>query len=117
MGPVNGKALHLHRHILLSRCPEFFEYLEKLAKEGVESIAVSFLHSFANPTHERTVGDFIKKEYPDIYCSLSSEIMPEIREYERTSATAMNAYVQPITDDYLKKLELLRSAAGVILNF
>lgn len=77
----------------------------ELAKEGVESIAVSFLHSFANPAHERAVGDYIQKEYPNIYCSLSSEIMPEIREYERTSATAMNAYVQPITDEYLKELE------------
>ncbi len=77
----------------------------ELAAEGVESIAVSFLHSFANPAHEQAVGAYIQKNHPNIYCSLSSEIMPEIREYERTSATAMNAYVQPITHDYLKSLD------------
>lgn len=77
----------------------------QLAAQKVDSIAVSFLHAFTNPTHERTVGDYIAKTYPNIYYSLSSEVMPEIREYERTSATAMNAYVQPITDDYLKRLE------------
>lgn len=79
--------------------------VDQLAKKGVESIAVSFLHSFTNPEHERILGDYINKKYPHIYYSLSSEIMPEIREYERTSATAMNAYVQAITDDYLQKLE------------
>lgn len=86
--------------------------VSELAAEGVESIAVSFLHSFANPTHEQTVGKYIQKNYPEIYCSLSSEIMPEIREYERTSATAMNAYVQPITDDYLKSLEAKLRSLG-----
>jgi len=86
--------------------------IDDLAKQGVESIAVSFLHSFANPTHEQLVGDYIQKKYPNIYCSLSSEIMPEIREYERTSATAMNAYVQPITDEYLKELEAKLKTLG-----
>ena len=81
------------------------EIVGRLAEQEVDSIAVSFLHSFTNPAHEKRVGDYIAEHYPDIYCSLSSEIMPEIREYERTSATAMNAYVQPITDDYLKRLE------------
>ncbi len=79
--------------------------VKKLVKQGVESIAISCLHAFANPQHEQLIGQFIQKNHPNIYCSLSSEIMPEIREYERTSATAMNAYVQPITDDYLQKLE------------
>ncbi len=76
-----------------------------LVKEGVQSIAISFLHAFANPEHEQKVGAFLQKKYPKIFFSLSSEIMPEIREYERTSATVMNAYVQPITDEYLKNLE------------
>jgi N-methylhydantoinase A len=76
-----------------------------LNTEGVESIGVCLLHSFANPKHEQFVGNFIKKKFPNLYVSLSSEVMPEIREYERSSATAMNAYVQPVTDEYLKKLE------------
>ncbi len=76
----------------------------KLVSEGCESIAVCFLQSFTNPVHERAVGDFIKTNYPHIYVSLSVDVMPEIREYERTSATTMNAYVQPITDQYLSNL-------------
>ncbi|MCS7019551.1 MAG: hydantoinase/oxoprolinase family protein [Cytophagales bacterium] len=79
--------------------------VEGLVQQGVKSIAVCFLHSFANPAHEKAVGEYIKTHYPHIYVSLSCEVMPEIREYERTSATAMNAYVQPITDQYLAHLE------------
>jgi N-methylhydantoinase A len=79
--------------------------VKALNTEGVESIGVCLLHSFANPEHEQFIGNFIKKKFPNLYVSLSSDVMPEIREYERSSATAMNAYVQPITDDYLKKLE------------
>ncbi len=79
--------------------------LERLNTDGVESVAVCLLHSFANPKHEQMIGNFIKKNYPNLYYSLSSEVMPEIREYERTSATTMNAYVLPITDDYLKRIK------------
>jgi N-methylhydantoinase A len=79
--------------------------LAHLNTEGVQSVGVCLLHSFANPAHEQFIGNFIKKKYPNLYYSLSSEVMPEIREYERSSATAMNAYVQPVTDDYLKKIE------------
>lgn len=74
-------------------------------KEKVESIGVCFLHSFTNPQHEQAVGKYLKAKFPHIYFSLSSEVMPEIREYERSSATAMNAYVQPITTEYLNELE------------
>ena len=79
--------------------------LERLDTEGVESVAVCLLHSFANPKHEQMIGNFIKKNYPNLYYSLSSDVMPEIREYERTSATTMNAYVLPITDNYLKRIK------------
>jgi N-methylhydantoinase A len=75
-----------------------------LVAEDVQSIAVTFLHSFANKQHEQMVGQFIKEKYPHIYCSLSCEVMPEIREYERSSATAMNAYVQPLVSNYLSNL-------------
>jgi N-methylhydantoinase A len=79
--------------------------LERLNTEGVESVGVCLLHSFANPKHEQMIGNFIKKNYPNLYYSLSSDVMPEIREYERTSATVMNAYVLPITDEYLKRIK------------
>lgn len=83
-----------------------------LMAQGVESVAVCLLHSFANPTHEQQIGTYLNERYPGLYVSLSSDIMPEIREYERSSATVMNAYVQPITDDYLKKLVQKLQLAG-----
>ena len=81
------------------------ELLDKLLVEGVESIAVCFLHAYANPLHEQRIRQLIKDRAPHLYISLSSDIMPEIREYERCSATAMNAYVMPLTGRYLTKLE------------
>ena len=83
---------------------EIESVVDKLVNDGCESIAVCFLQSFTNAVHERAVGDFIKQKYPHIYVSLSVDVMPEIREYERASATTMNAYVQPITDQYLSNL-------------
>ncbi|MCU0390538.1 MAG: hydantoinase/oxoprolinase family protein [Thermoflexibacter sp.] len=91
---------------------EMSKQVQTLVAKGVKSIAVCFLHSFANPLHEQIVGDYIKKNFPHIYFSLSCEVMPEIREYERTSATAMNAYVQPITDHYLLNLRSRLQAIG-----
>ena len=80
---------------------EINEVVDKLILQGVKSIAVCFLNSFTNSSHERKVGEYINKNYPEIYVSLSCDVMPEIREYERSSATAMNAYVQPLIDQYL----------------
>ncbi len=91
---------------------ELKEAIKFCIKEGVQSIAVCFLHSFSNPSHEQKVGHFLSEHYPQLYYSLSSEIMPEIREYERTSATSMNSYVQPITDEYLSKLESQLKSLG-----
>jgi N-methylhydantoinase A len=91
---------------------EMSKQVQTLVAKGVKSIAVCFLHSFANPLHEQIVGDYIKKKFPHVYFSLSCEVMPEIREYERTSATAMNAYVQPITDHYLLNLRSRLQAIG-----
>lgn len=73
-------------------------------KEEVESIAVCFLFSFLNPTHERRVRQIIKEELPDVFISLSSDISPQIREYERTTTTVINAYVTPIVSTYLNDL-------------
>ena len=76
-----------------------------LAEEKIEAVGVCLLNSFANTSHEQKIGSYLSDNFPDIFFSLSSETMPEIREYERSSATAMNAYVQPLTDQYLKKLD------------
>lgn len=79
---------------------------------SVESIAVSLLHAYESDEHEQAIGEILADEYPDISFSLSSEIAPIIREYERTSTTVLNAYVAPILDGYLSLLESGLQADG-----
>lgn len=78
--------------------------VERLVADGVRSIAVSLIHSYANPVHEAAIGDLIAKEFPDVWLSLSHRVLPVIREYERTSTTVLNAYVQPTVASYLHAL-------------
>lgn len=84
----------------------------QLQKKGVQSVAVSLLHSYANTNHEQQIGELLRKKFPALTYSLSCEVMPEIREYERSSATVMNAYVQPLTDQYLKNLRSKLNVLG-----
>ena len=77
----------------------------QLEAAEVESIAVCFLHSYANPTHEQQAGALLRKRLPQLSVTLSSELCPEIREYERTSTACANAYVQPLMAGYLRRLE------------
>jgi N-methylhydantoinase A len=76
-----------------------------LAKDGVVSLAVCFLHAYANPAHERRAAEIVREEASDIAVSLSSDVSPVIREYERTSTTVVNAYVMTAVRDYLERLE------------
>ncbi len=76
----------------------------KLGRLGVEAVAVSLLHSYLNPDHEELVGQILQQSNPDLSVSLSSQVFREVREYERTSATAINAYVQPLVRRYLSEL-------------
>lgn len=79
--------------------------LRRLLEHGMESVAVCLLHSFANPAHERSIRDILRREAPGLHVSLSSDVLPEMREYERTSTTVINAYVQPVVKRYLASLE------------
>ena len=85
--------------------------LETLAEQNIEAVAVGFLHSFTNAEHERRVGEAIARRFPDLPVSLSSDVSPEMREYERFSTACANAYLQPLIGNYLDKLahELERS--------
>ncbi len=76
-----------------------------LARERVESLAIGFLHAFANPAHERRARDLLADALPGVAASLSCEVSPEMREWERFSTTAANAYVQPLMQRYLTRLE------------
>ncbi len=77
----------------------------RMRAEGIETVGIVFLHSFRNPTHERTARAILARELNGAPISISSEVAPEIREYERMSTTAANAYVQPITRSYIEDLE------------
>jgi N-methylhydantoinase A len=89
------------------------EQAEKLKREGVEAIAIGFLHCFANPEHERRAAEILSKSMPGIPLSLSSEVSPEIREYDRISTTVANAYILPLMSGYLERLRDDLSTAGV----
>ena len=83
-----------------------------LVADGVEALAIVFLHAYRNPAHERQAAAVVREEAPALALSLSSEVCPEIREYERTSTTVCNAYVQPLVDRYLRHLEAALAAEG-----
>ena len=78
--------------------------VRRLEREGVTSLAVCFLHAYVNPAHERRAADIVHEEAPGIAVSLSSDVSPVIREYERTSTTVVNAYVMTAVRDYLERL-------------
>ena len=87
--------------------------LTDLAAAGVTSVAVVFLHSFKNPDHERRVREIAAEITPDLFVSLSSDVLPEVREYERTVATVLNAYVRPNIGRYLSAIENALGGAGI----
>ena len=86
-----------------------------VASEGIRSVAVSLLHSYANPDHERRIADAFRQALPEVNLSISSELLPEMREYERTSTTVINGYVRPVVEEYLLRLgeELRGMGVGV----
>jgi N-methylhydantoinase A len=84
-----------------------------LVEEGVEAIAICFLFSFVNPVHERRARSIIESEFPDLFVAVSHEVDPAFREYERTVVTAFDAYVKPVIDRYLSRLEQGLATAGV----
>lgn len=85
--------------------PGLKEIIHEMIEDEIESIAVSLLHSYVNPIHEKQIKDYIHKFAPEMSVTLSSETSPKIREYERTSTTVADAYVKPIVTRYLKILE------------
>ena len=84
-----------------------------LRAEKVVSVAVCLLHSYANPAHEREVAMAVRDALPDITVSVSSDILPEIKEYPRTSTTVINAYVQPVVRAYITALDARLRALGI----
>jgi N-methylhydantoinase A len=84
-----------------------------LRAEGIESLAIGFLHSFVNPVHEQRAAAIVREMWPELPVSLSSDVSPEMREWERFSTTVANAYVQPKMASYLHRLEAGLREAGL----
>ncbi len=111
-----------HRHVVTERVDAGGEVLialdraevEALADrlQGYDSIAVGLLHSYLNPAHERLVRDVLQERLPGISVSLSSDVSPQMREYERFNTTCANAYVKPMMESYLGRLRARLAEAG-----
>src|SRR6185369_12459391 len=87
---------------------------DRLAALGVESVAIGFLHSFTDPAHERRTSEILRGRLAGVSFTLSSEVSPEMREYERFSTACANAYVQPMIGRYLGSLEALLAEEGFL---
>ncbi len=86
-------------------------------KHGVQSVAICLLHSYVNDSHERELADWIAREFPDLFVSASANVFPFAREYQRWTSTCLNAYVQPLVDDYVRRLEGGLASAGFTGQF
>jgi N-methylhydantoinase A len=87
--------------------------LDRLLAEKIEALAVCLLNSYANPVHEERIAEIVRRRAPGLTLSVSAEVLPEIREYERTSTTVINAYVMPIVRRYLGTLRSGLDKSGV----
>jgi len=85
----------------------------EVAEAGVESVAVCLLHAYANPAHELLLKRALQQRLPGLFVTISSDILPEFREYERTSTTVLNAFVGPVMERYLSRLEKGLNSAGI----
>ncbi len=88
------------------------ELIANLLDEDLESLAISLIHSYANPDHEERLVQIVRELRPDLFVSRSSEVIPEYREYERTMTTVMNAYVMPVVARYLQRIQDRLEAGG-----
>ena len=89
------------------------QHVAFMRAEGIEAVAIGFLHGFVNPAHEKQAAEIVRRLWPEVPLSLASEVSPEMREWERFSTTVANAYVQPLMASYLKRLEVGLRAAGL----
>jgi N-methylhydantoinase A len=86
---------------------------DRIARAGFDSVAVGLIHSYLNPAHERMVRDVLAERLPDVSVSISSEVSPQMREYERFNTVAANAYIKPLMASYLGRLEERLKGEGV----
>jgi 5-oxoprolinase (ATP-hydrolysing) len=100
------ERLDHHGQVLHAPTPQQLEALmQQIASCKPESLAISLLYAFRNPVHEQMLASLLRDRFPELFLSLSSELLPQFREYERTSTVAVNAYVQPLMARYLSNLQ------------
>ncbi|MBX2837117.1 MAG: hydantoinase/oxoprolinase family protein [Gammaproteobacteria bacterium] len=90
--------------------------VDQIAEAGYESVAIGFIHSYANDKHEKFVRDVLAKRLPDVLVSVSCEVSPQMREYERFNTVVANAYIKPLMKSYLNRLEGRLNKEGVDCN-
>ncbi len=88
------------------------DVVDEWTSKGVRAVAVCLLHSFSNPVHEEAIAAMVRERQPSLFVSTSADVFPFMREYERWTTTTMNAYVQPVVDSYLGRIEEGLSARG-----
>jgi N-methylhydantoinase A len=89
------------------------QLIDELCSSGIAALTISLMHSYANPDHERQLREIVNRRHPNMPVSLSSDILPEFREYDRTITTVMNDYVRPIMKRYLSRIEDRLKTEGV----
>ena len=109
---VNERTLASGKIITDINAAQVAKLADELRRHKVVSVGICLLNSYQNPQNERHLAELIRKHLPDLYVSLSSEVAPQIREYPRTSTTAINAYTAPIAQPYLRALALRLEKEG-----
>ncbi len=110
--PVSGRLDFKGEEITALDPAEVKAAAEQLAAEGVGAVAVCFMNAFANPAHERAAAEIVRAALPDAYVSVSSEVLPTIRFYDRVSTVALDAYIGPVLRTYLSRLTDRLEAVG-----
>jgi len=110
--PVEERIRHDGREEIALNEQSVRDAIQTLKSEGVNAVAVCLAHSYADPTNEKRVGEIVAEEMPDAYVCLSSDVLPQIKEFERFSTTVVNAFVGPILSNYMNRLRTRLGEAG-----
>ena len=110
--PVRGRIDHRGREIEPLSLDDVERGIARLQASGVEAVAISFMHAYANPGHEDAAAELVARRMPEVYLSVSSRVLPQLRFYERTSTTVLNAVVGPILRRYIGNLRRRLAGSG-----
>lgn len=110
--PVRGRILADGSEYEPLNEDDVYAAIERFKSAGVEAVAVSLVWSFENPAHEERIREILAEELPDVFTSLSVDVLPQVREYTRTSTTVVNAYVKPTLDRYVARVDEYLDANG-----